>query len=44
MGRSSFDEIIISTLPSSISRWLKLDLPSRVRRTYSIPVVVATAE
>ena len=42
MLRSSFDEIIISTLPSSVSRWLRIDLPSRVRRAYSIPVVVVT--
>lgn len=40
MERSSFDEIIISTLPSSVSRWLKMDLPSRVERAFSVPVVV----
>lgn len=40
MERSSFDEIIISTLPSSVSRWLKMDLPSRIERAYSVPVVV----
>ena len=44
MERSSFDEIIISTLPSSVSRWLRIDLPSRVRRSYSIPVVVVTVD
>ena len=40
MERSSFDEIIISTLPGSLSRWLKMDLPSRVERSFSVPVVV----
>lgn len=42
MARSSFDEIIISTLATSVSRWLRIDLPSRVRRAYPIPVVVVT--
>lgn len=40
MGRSSFDEIIISTAQPGVSRWLKLDLPSRVQRAFPIPVVV----
>lgn len=40
LERSSFDEIIISTLPSSVSRWLKVDLPSKVERAFSVPVVV----
>lgn len=40
LERSSFDEIIISTLPSGMSRWLKMDLPSRVERAYGLPVVV----
>ena len=38
MDRSDFDEIVVSTLPSGISRWLKLDLPSRLERQYGIPV------
>ncbi len=40
MGRSSFDEIIISTGAPGVSRWLRLDLPSRVRRAFPVPVVV----
>jgi flavin-binding protein dodecin len=40
LERSSFDEIIISTLPGGMSRWLKMDLPSRVERAYGLPVVV----
>lgn len=39
-----FDEIVVSTLPSGISRWLGLDLPHRVARITGAPVahVVAT--
>lgn len=40
MERSSFDEIIISTLPGSVSRWLKMDLQSKVERSFSTPVVM----
>lgn len=38
-----FDEILLSTLPSGISRWLRQDLPSRVRRAFDGPVTVIDA-
>ncbi len=38
LSRGSFDEIVVSTLHSSVSRWLRLDLPSRLERRFGVPV------
>ena len=43
VGEQQFDEIILSTLPAGISRWLALDLPHRIRRKFEIPLTVVTA-
>jgi hypothetical protein len=31
VNQRGFDEIILSTLPARVSRWLKLDLPSKIQ-------------
>lgn len=36
------DEIVLSTLPAGISRWLGLDVPHRLRSAVHCPVVVVT--
>lgn len=39
-----FDEIILSTLPPGLSRWLHQDLPRRIQRAFErIPVTTITA-
>ncbi|HEY2140569.1 MAG TPA: hypothetical protein VGG98_00745 [Solirubrobacteraceae bacterium] len=36
-----FDEVIVSTLPTKLSRWLKLDLPSKISGA-GLPVTTVT--
>jgi hypothetical protein len=43
LSRESFDEIIVSTLPAGLSRWLKMDLPSRLERLTDTPLQVVEA-
>ena len=42
-GDDAFDEIIISTLPLGISRWVHMDVPARVMRSTPTPVVHVVA-
>jgi hypothetical protein len=38
-----FHEIIVSTLPPGISRWLHQDLPHRIQRTFELPTSMVVA-
>jgi hypothetical protein len=38
-----FDEIIVSTLPARVSKWLRLDLPSKLHGL-GLPVTTVTAK
>ena len=42
--QQAFDEIILSTLPPGLSRWLRQDLPHRVERTFEVTVTHVVAE
>jgi hypothetical protein len=43
LERDRYDEVIVSTLPQRVSRWLHLDLAHRIARL-GVPVSVVTAE
>jgi GABA permease len=37
-SRRQFDEIIVSTLPERLSRWMRQDLPRRLQHKFRLPV------
>ena len=39
-----FDEVVISTLPTGVSRWLQVDLPHRAERMTGVQVTHVVAE
>jgi hypothetical protein len=39
-----YDEIVIATLPTGVSKWLQVDLPHRIERTTGAPVIHVVAE
>ena len=38
------DEVILSTLPPGISRWLGQDVPSKLKGSIQVPVAVVTTQ
>ncbi|HEY7702809.1 MAG TPA: hypothetical protein VIB02_10890 [Candidatus Limnocylindrales bacterium] len=44
LRRREVDEVIVSTLPRGVSRWLGEDVPSRLRDSVRVPVTVVTQE
>jgi hypothetical protein len=44
LAHGPFDEIILSTLPPGVSKWMRLDLPRRVERSFGLPVTHVVAE
>jgi hypothetical protein len=40
---NKYDEVIVSTLPLHLSKWLKLDLPSKVAAATGLPVTHVVA-
>ena len=43
LPRDDFDEIVVSTLPPGLSRWIRQDLPHRLTRRTDLPVAHVVA-
>jgi hypothetical protein len=44
LPRDQFDEIVVSTLPPGLSRWIRQDLPHRLARRTELPVCHVVAD
>ena len=44
VNERAIDEVIISTLPTTLSRSLRQDLPHRIERKVAVPVTVVTSK
>jgi hypothetical protein len=44
LATREFDEIILSTLPQHVSKWLRMDLPHRLHRHTGLPVTTITTK
>jgi hypothetical protein len=44
LERPDYDGIVVSTFPPGVSRWLRGDLPARLRRRYDLPVEHVVAQ
>jgi hypothetical protein len=42
-NQNDYDELIISTLPLHVSKWLRVDLPSKARAATGLPVTHVVA-
>jgi len=42
VAAEAVDDVIVSTLPTTVSRWLRQDLPRRIERRVTLPVTVVT--
>lgn len=44
LRHAAFDEVVVSTLPSNTSKWVRQDLPRRIRQEFGIPTQHVVAD